>query len=109
MAVVFLVGVNWGMEEENKLDIPEIPATVNTVTSVFANIFNLHPHEDYVLVDFGFVGPSYVEPYPLQDIQVSRIILTWDIAKQFADSVTKAHAEMQEAHKKNTTRKKSKK
>ena len=78
-------------KEEIKID--EIKAPIPPVSPLFSNMVIVLSHPDMVLLDFGFIGPSYRKPYGLEDNHISRICLDWDAAENLVEQLNNAFSE----------------
>jgi len=75
-------------KEETKIE--EIKAPIPPLSPLFSNVTAIWPHTDMVLLDFGFVGPSYRKPYDFEDNHISRICLDWEAAENLAEQLSGA-------------------
>ena len=89
-------------KEEKKRKIEEVKAPIPPVSPLFSNVTAIASHADMVMLDFGFVAPSYCEPHDLEDNHISRICLDWDAAGNLASRLEEAISE----HKKDSIKKK---
>jgi hypothetical protein len=76
-------------------DVNEIQAPVKSITPQFSNITSIYSHEDFAIIDFGFMAPPYdQESDYFEDTQIARICLTWDAIKELSDmlaSIIESH------------------
>ena len=84
------------VKKKKEIEIKEIKAPASSVFPLFSNLTVTHSHEDMILIDFGFIAPSYIEESDdLEDTQIARICLSWSAAeilsKDLAQSV-KSHS-----------------
>ena len=77
-------------KEKAETKIEEIKAPIPPLSPLFSNVTVILPHTSMVLLDFGFVGPSYCEPYDFEDNHISRICLDWDAAENLAEQLNDA-------------------
>ena len=68
-------------KKDESSEIQEIPAPITSISPIFSNISAVFTTEETVMLDFGYVVPSYQEPNDLMDIQVSRICMPWSSAE----------------------------
>jgi hypothetical protein len=69
-------------EQENPEEqIEEIASRELSIPPVYSNFVRVVPSRDFVLIDFGFLAPSYKKPYDFQDTQIARICLDWETSK----------------------------
>lgn len=78
---------------KGKTKIEEIKAPIPPVSPLFSNMVVISRHIDMVMLDFGFVGPSYCKPYDFEDNHISRICLDWEAAENLADQLNDAISE----------------
>lgn len=72
------------MAKKSKKSI-EIEQNKTQVSPLLSNIFAVFSHEHIVMLDFGFNAPSYFEPNKMQDTQIARICLSWELAQKLSD------------------------
>lgn len=77
-------------KKKEQVETPEIKAPLTPVSPVTANTVALFSSENVVMVDFGFVAPSYNKAYEVEDNQVARICLTWSAAEGLSDLLSDA-------------------
>ncbi len=66
-------------------DIREIQAPVKSIIPQFSNITSICTHEDFVIIDFGFVAPPYSQESDyFEDTQVARICLPRDSIEELS-------------------------
>lgn len=70
--------------KKEEIKIEEIKAPISPVSPLFSNVVNVSSHRDVVMLDFGFVAPSYRKPWDVEDSQIARICLPWDSAASLA-------------------------
>lgn len=87
-------------KEEEKIE--EIKAPIPAISPLFSNVVSIMPHTDMVMIDFGFVGPSYCKPYDFEDNHISRICLDWEAVDNLMSQLNIAITE----HKKISIKKK---
>jgi hypothetical protein len=80
-------------KEKKEIEIEEIKAPIPPVSPLFSNVTVVSPHVDMILLDFGFLAPSYRKPYELEDNHISRVCLDWDTAETFASQLKEAISE----------------
>ena len=90
------------MVKKEKVEIKDIRAPIYPVSPLFSNVVATSSHRDMVMLDFGFLGPSYFEPYGFEDNHISRICLNWDSAENLLKELKDAVSE----HKKGLVSKK---
>lgn len=56
---------------------------------VYSNQFGIGYSDTEVVIDFGFSTPSYFEPHDEEDIQVARIVLSWEVAAGVGETLKK--------------------
>lgn len=80
------------MKKRNKkTPIKEIPASPKSIAPLFANVTLVNPHEEMVLLDFGFLAPPYIENADyLEDSQVARLCLPWSNAEALHKQLSEA-------------------
>jgi hypothetical protein len=67
---------------EKKTDvIKELKAPSPVVAPLHANISVVIHWDESVLLDFGYVAPSYVAPNDLEDTHIARILIPLESAK----------------------------
>lgn len=72
-------------------EIKEIQAPASSVLPLFSNLTLVNPHEDMVLIDFGFIAPSYIDEADyLEDTQIARICLSWSAAEILSKTLAKS-------------------
>ena len=91
--------------EDEDIAIPENPATPPSVSPLLANVISLHNAGDLVLMDFGFLAPSYVDPYDLEDTHIARICLNLQSAKHLSKQLSKLLSDKNKESKKRKERK----
>ena len=74
-------------KKKEEIEIKEIKAPTPPVSPLFSNFVWVISHPDIVLLDFGFLAPSYTEPYGIEDMQIARICVSWDAAEQLLDEL----------------------
>lgn len=77
-------------KEKEEIKLKEIKAPIPPVSPLFSNVLMVSSHADMVMLDFGFVGPSYFEPYDFEDNHISRICLDWGAAENLAEQLSDA-------------------
>jgi len=66
----------------------EIQAPAKSITPQISNVTAVYNHPDFVIIDFGFAAPSYIEKADyLEDTQIARICLPWDSIEDLAKSL----------------------
>lgn len=80
-------------KKEKKEEIKEIGAPIPPVSPLFSNVVSITPHRDMVMLDFGFTGPSYLEPHGFEDNHISRVCLGWDAVEGLVTYLNDAMAE----------------
>lgn len=61
-----------------------IPAT----TAIYSNTLGVGSTDNEVVINFGFLTPSYFEPHDDEDIPVARIVLSWELARDLLDTLS---------------------
>jgi hypothetical protein len=69
-------------EKKESVKVTEVSAPVQSITPLYANLASVVGHPDIVMIDLGFLAPSYRKPYGLEDTQVARFCLDWDTARE---------------------------
>lgn len=60
-------------------EVREIQAPAKSISPQFCNITAIYTHEDFAIIDFGFLAPSYIQGSDYyEDTQIARICLPWD-------------------------------
>jgi len=77
-------------KKKEEVKIEEIKAPLPPLSPLFSNVVAIFFHSDIVVLDFGFVAPSYREPHGIEDSQVARICLPWDSAEDLSESLNNA-------------------
>lgn len=77
-------------KKKEEIEIKEIKAPIPPLSPLFSNVVRILSHPDMVMLDFGFVGPSYCEPYDFEDNHISRICLDREAAENLADQLNDA-------------------
>ena len=68
---------------KTKPDVREIQATAKSISPQFCNITAIYTHEEFVIIDFGFLAPPYIEGADYyEDIQIARICFPWDAIQE---------------------------
>ena len=94
-------------KKKEEIEIEEIKAPISSLSPLFSNITAVFTNPDMVMLDFGFVGPSYREPYDIEDSQVARICIPWDSAEILLKTLSDAtSAYKKEQESKQRTKKK---
>lgn len=95
-------------KKKEEIEIEEIKAPIRPLSPLLSNIVEVLSHSDIVMLDFGFIAPSYQEPYNFEVSQVARICLTWDSAeillKSLGDAISE-HKKEQESKQKTKKKK----
>jgi len=73
--------------EKEDIEIKEIEAAKLPLSPLYSNVVRVIGHPDFVMLDFGFVAPSYRTPYPIEDNHIARICLDWDSGKYLLDNL----------------------
>jgi len=76
------------MAKKKKEEIEEIKAPISPISPLFSNVVAVFSHPDTVMLDFGFLAPSYRKPYSVEDSQIARICLPWDSAELLSESLS---------------------
>jgi|GEM_PF-2497173 hypothetical protein len=76
-------------KDETK-EIEELKEPSTSLPPLLSNAVGLRGHPGILMLDFGFVAPSYSKPYGLEDTQVARICMSWDTAELLFDSLKEA-------------------
>jgi len=79
----------------------QVKASLPSVSPLFSNMVIVVPHQNMVMLDFGFLGPSYCKPYDFEDSQISRICIDWVAVDMLIEQLQDALSE----HKKVTAKK----
>jgi len=77
-------------KKKEEIEIEEIKAPIPPLSPLFSNVVAIFAHSDMVMLDFGFVAPSYREPYNVEDSQIARVCLPWDSAEVFLNNLSDA-------------------
>jgi methylglyoxal synthase len=94
-------------KKEEDIKIKEIRAPISPVSPLFSNIAVVFSHEEVVMLDFGFISPSYAQPHNIEDSQLARICLPWDTAEFLSESlkdVISDHKKEQESRRRRRTK-----
>lgn len=94
------------MARKKKEEIEEIKAPASPVSPLFSNYIWVTYHPDIILLDFGFLAPSYTGPYNIEDTQVARICIPWDSAEQLLDRLQEMVSERKKEPKKRLAKRK---
>lgn len=78
------------MAKGKKEEIEEIKAPISPLSPLSSNVVRVIAHSEFLMLDFGFVAPSYHKPYPIEDNQIARICLDWEAGKYLLDSLKDA-------------------
>lgn len=65
-------------KKEEQIEYPEIKGAALPLPPLHSNVVRAVSHTDFLLLDFGFFGPSYAKPYSYEDNHIARICLDWD-------------------------------
>ena len=76
-------------KDKNK-EIEELKEPSITLPPLLSNAVWIRYHPGILMVDFGFVAPSYSEPYGLEDTQMARICMSWDAAEVLFNGLKEA-------------------
>jgi len=93
-------------KKKEEIEIEEIKAPIPPLSPLFSNVVALFSHSDMVMLDFGFVAPSYREPHGIEDSQVARICLPWDSAENLSESLNDAISDYKKQESKRRTKNK---
>ena len=74
----------------------------------FVNGFGIIPSDETLMLDFGFIGPSYYGKHEDELTHVARIVMDWDVAEGLCDNISECINLMKE-EKEEKEEKKSKK
>jgi len=77
-------------KKKEDIKIKEIRAPIPPVSPLFSNLAVVFSHEEVVMLDFGFISPSYAQPHNVEDYQLARICLPWDTAEFLSESLRDA-------------------
>ena len=77
-------------KKEKTTKLKEIEAPLPPLSPLFTNLAIALGHPDMVMLDFGFIAPSYAEPHDIEDSHLARICMPWDIAEIFCESLQEA-------------------
>ncbi len=80
-------------KKKEDIEIEEIEAAKLPLSPLHSNVVRVIAHSDFVMLDFGFVAPSYCEPYPMEDNHVARICLEWESGEYLLESLKDAVAD----------------
>lgn len=86
-------------KKKEEVKIEEIKAPIPPISPLFSNVVAIFPHSDMVMLDFGFVAPSYRKPYNFEDSQIARVCLPWDSAEILLDNLSDAISDYKKAQK----------
>lgn len=95
-------------KKKEEIEIEEIKAPIPPLSPLFSNSVAIWAHSDMVMLDFGFVGPSYREPYGFEDSHMARMCLDWDAAENLVNNLSDAisdHKKVQESKRKAKSKK----
>ena len=59
----------------------KIERNTSKIIPLISNMYAVFSHRDVIMLDFGFVAPSYDEPHDVEDTQIARVCLTWETAE----------------------------
>lgn len=81
-------------KEEQKIieepEINEIEPPLESLSPVYTNFTLTFPATDVMIIDFGFIAPSYSKPYDIRDYHIARICLPWDAVQTLSEDLKKA-------------------
>jgi hypothetical protein len=86
------------MARKSKKSI-EIEQNKTQVLPLLSDIFAVFSEKNIVMIDFGFTAPSYFEPHKMQDTQIARICLSWELAQKLSDVLQNTILEHKEEQK----------
>lgn len=67
---------------KKETEIKEIASSPKSIIPLFVNVTTGYSHEEMVVLDFGFLAPSYITDADyLEDSQVARLCLPWSTAE----------------------------
>lgn len=76
------------MAKEKEREIKQIKAPPQALSALYSNVTFLSSSEDIIVIDFGFYAPTYNDAdNHLEDQHIARIVMQWDEAQDFADSL----------------------
>lgn len=58
-----------------------------SVPTIYSNSVGIGYLGTEVVINFGFSTPSYFEPHDDEDVPVTRIVLSWEIAELLSESL----------------------
>jgi len=93
--------------KKEEIEIEEIKAPIYPVSPLFSNINAVFANPDTVMLDFGYVGPNYQEPYDLEDTQIARICMPWYSAEVLSKNLSDAISDYKKEQKPKTRKKKT--
>jgi len=85
-------------KKKEEIEIEEIKAATLPLSPLHSNVVRVIAHSDFLMLDFGFVAPSYREPYPMEDNQIARICLDWESGEYLLDSLKDAISDRKKEH-----------
>ena len=57
------------------------------VPTIYSNAVGIGYLDTEVVINFGFSTPSYFEPHDDEDVPVTRIVLSWEIAELLLENL----------------------
>jgi hypothetical protein len=85
--------------------IREIQAPAKSIVPQFCNVTAIYSHEDFIIIDFGFLAPPYTgESDHLEDTQIARICFPWDATEYLSKTLASILRNRAKELKKNTSK-----
>ena len=90
------------MKKINKdAEVRVIQAPSRAIVPQLSNISSAYTHNEYVILDFGFIAPTYDQESDLfENTQIARICLTWDSIEELSDMLVSVLKDKQKSGKK---------
>jgi hypothetical protein len=67
-----------------------VKASADTKQAMYANAYGIMPSTTHILLDFGYVAPSYYEEDINENIHLARICMDWDMVEDLCKALTKS-------------------
>ncbi|MFC1871737.1 DUF3467 domain-containing protein, partial [Chloroflexota bacterium] len=91
-------------KKDENMEIEEIKAQLAPLSPIIANFTWVVGSREIVMLDFGFLAPSYSKPYSLEGTQVARIFMSWEAIEQLSDRLNEALSEYKKENKRRRTK-----
>lgn len=76
---------------KKETEIKEILAPANSISPLFSNVIAVYSHEEMVVLDFGFLAPTYIEKADyMEDTQIARLCLPWSVIEDLHRALSDA-------------------